>query len=491
MPETDPPSAVASADARLKAREKISYGFGDFASCLYWQSISQYLNIFYTDTFGLGAAAAGTMISVSRSCDALVDPAIGMLADRTQTRWGKYRPYLIWFSIPLAIAAILVFTVPNFGPGGKLFWAYVTFNTMMLIYTTINIPYTALMGAITANSAERTALSGIKYVGAYTAGTLVSATLLPMAKAGGWLGAATDSKGFQLAFVIYGAVAVLSFFIVFLNTRERVHPPKAQKTTVWRDLGDLFTNGPWLILLAATISFILFVSLRGGITSHYFKYYVGSQTLTLPNLPFLPKSVVGTQTWTWESLVSVFYTSNQILSIIGCLLIPFVARALGNKGTFVVLFSIAIASTASFFLLKPNQLVLIYFLNAAGSITGGPLSALLFAMYADTADYAEWKRRRRATGLIFSASIFAQKQGWGLGSGLSLILMSQVGFVANTVQTESSLKGLVLLMSLLPAAFGIIALVLVIAYPLSERRMADIAAELKKRRAVDGTEALA
>jgi GPH family glycoside/pentoside/hexuronide:cation symporter len=201
--------------------------------------------------------------------------------------------------------------------------------------------------------------------------------------------------------------------------------------------------------------------------------------------------VVGTQTWTWESLVSVFYTSNQILSIIGCLLIPFVARALGNKGTFVVLFSIAIASTASFFLLKPNQLVLIYFLNAAGSITGGPLSALLFAMYADTADYAEWKRRRRATGLIFSASIFAQKQGWGLGSGLSLILMSQVGFVANTVQTESSLKGLVLLMSLLPAAFGIIALVLVIAYPLSERRMADIAAELKKRRAVDGTEALA
>ena len=491
MPETLTPPAAASADARLKMREKISYGFGDFASCLYWQSISQYIAIFYTDTFGIGAAAAGTMMSVSRSCDALVDPAVGMLADRTQTRWGKYRPYLVWFSVPLAIAAVLAFTVPNFGPSGKLFWAYMTFNAMMLIYTAINIPYTALMGAITPNSTERTALSSIKYIGAYTAGTIVSATLLPMAKAGGWLGASSAAKGFQMSFVIYGVVAIASFFIVFINTRERVHPPKTQKTSVLRDIGDLLTNGPWLILLAATICFILFVSLRGGITSHYFKYYVGAQTLTLPNLPFLPKSAVGTQTWSWESLVSVFNTSNQVLSIIGCLFIPLVARRLGNKATFVVFFSIAIASTASFFVLKPSQLVLIYLINAAGSLTGGPLSALIFAMYADTADYAEWKRRRRATGLIFSASIFAQKQGWGLGSGLSLILMSQVGFVANTTQTESSLKGLVLLMSLLPAAFGIIALILVIIYPLSERRMADIAAELKQRRAVDGTQALA
>ncbi len=488
MPDAPAPETLDPSQQKLKMREKFSYGFGDFASCLYWQTVSVYLAIFYTDIFGISALAAGTMIGLSRSTDAFFDPVIGMISDRTTSRWGKFRPYLLFGCVPLAVIGVLTFTVPSLGANGKLIWAWVTFNALMILYTAINIPYTAMLGVISPNPNERTMLSSIKFVGAFAAGIVVSATLLPMAKVGGWLGATTVQRGWQMSFVVYGVAAIISFLLVFLNTRERVVPPKAPKTSLFKgivnDLGDLVTNRPWLILLATTITFILFVALRGNITAHYFKYYVGSQTLTLPS--FLPKSAAGTQLWGWESLVSIFNTSNQILSLLGAMLVPFFARVVGRKVAFVVLFVIAIASTAAFFVLKPDQLLLIYGINAIGSLTGGPLSALLWAMYADTADYAEWKKGRRATGLIFSASIFSQKQGWAFGAAFSLILMNSVGFVANQVQTTASLNGLVKLMSIYPAAIGIVSLgILMFFYPLNEQRMSQIAQDLKVRRAAD------
>jgi len=470
---------------KLRITEKFSYGLGDFASCLYWQTISVYLAIFYTDIFGITALAAGTMIGLSRSFDAIFDVVIGMLADRTKSRWGKFRPYLLYTCVPMAVVGLLTFTVPDFGEKGKLIWAYATFNSLMLIYTTINIPYTAMLGVITPNPVERTALSSIKFVGAFAGGIVISATLLPMAKVGGWLGATTAKQGWQMAFVIIGIAAVVSFLIVFFNTRERVLPPKAQQTSVLKDLGDLVTNRPWVVLLATTITFIFFVALRGNAIAHYFKYFVGTQTITLPS--FLPKAIAGTQTWGWETLVSVFNTTNQVLSLIGAMLVPLLVRRIGSKPAFVFLFVVAILSTAAFYFLRPDQLVLIFVVNAIGSITGGPLSAVLWAMYADTADYAEWKTGRRATGLIFSASIFSQKFGWGWGGGLSLVMLNGVGFVANQVQTPEALHGLVKLMSIFPAVFGILAiLILVLFYPLNEAKMDQIANDLKARRAALG-----
>jgi GPH family glycoside/pentoside/hexuronide:cation symporter len=465
-------------------REKFSYGFGDLASCLYWATISQYLLIFYTDVFGITALAAGTMMGLSRFSDAFFDPVMGMLSDRTRSRWGKFRPFLLYGCVPMAVAGFLTFYTPDFGAKGKLIWAYLTFNAMMLIYTAINIPYTALLGVISPNPNERTSLSSIKYVGAFAGGIIVSATLLPMAKVGGWLGATTVQRGWEMSFVIFGIASIVFFLIVFFNTKERVLPPKAQKTSYGKDLGDLLTNRPWLILLITTITFIFFVALRGNATAHYFKYYVGSQTLTLPS--FLPASIAGTQVWSWESLVSAFNTSNQMLSLLGVMLVPIVARMAGRKVAFVILLVVAIVCTSSFYFLKPDQLLLMFGINAIGSITGGPLSALLMAMYADTADYAEWKNGRRATGLIFSASIFAQKQGWGLSGGFTLLLMGSLGFVANRAQTPESLHGLVELMSVFPGALGILALaLLVFFYPLNEKRMSEIAADLKMRRAAD------
>jgi GPH family glycoside/pentoside/hexuronide:cation symporter len=479
MSATPTPPSADPASERLSAREKFSYGFGDLASVLYWQTISAFLAYFYTDVFGIAAAAAGTLILLSRSTDAFFDPLMGMIADRTQTRWGKFRPYLLWCCVPMAILGVLTFTVPDLAASGKLVWAYVTFNALMLMYTAINIPYTAMLGVISPNPNERTTLSSIKFVGAFSANIIISGLMLPMVK---MIGGDNAAKGWQLSFVVIGVAAIVFFLITFFNTRERVVPPRAQKTSMARDLGDLFTNGPWIILLFTTITFIVYVSLRLTVTVYYFKYFVGDQTITLPS--FLPK-IGGTQVWHMEGLVSWFGTTGQFAALIGVMLVPFFARITGRKIAFISLFIVGITCTAGTFLFRPDQLLLIFGANILGSLTGGPLSALLWAMYADTADYAEWKRGRRATGLIFSASIFSTKQGWSLGSWIALLLMSSVGFVANAVQTPQSLNGLVKLMSVIPAGFGILALMLVFFYPLNEARMSQIAADLKVRRAAD------
>jgi GPH family glycoside/pentoside/hexuronide:cation symporter len=503
----------------LKPLEKFSYSFGDLASCLFWQTFMLYLTYYYTDVFGISALAAAAMLGLSRSLDAFFDPIMGMLGDRTKTRWGKYRPYLLWICIPFAVAGVLTFTTPGttiatnlegaFGGllrwvlgmlasvlphglatmaetlrnevTGKLIWAILTYNALMILYTAINIPYTAMLGVLTPNPKERTALSSIKFVGAFTGGIIISFCLLPgvkMLSAG-----STEAQGWQTTFIIIGIAVVALFLTTFFNTRERVSPPPAQKTSVGRDLADLFTNVPWLVLLATTITFILYVAARGSVTVHYFKYFVGTQTITLPE--WLPK-IGGTQQWQFEEIVSWFNGTGQIASLIGVILLPYFANRVGKKAAFITLFVIAISSTASFYVLKPDQLGLIFFINLIGSITGGPLSALLWAMYADTADYAEWKKGRRATGLIFSASIFSQKQGWAIGAAVALGLMSSVGFQANVTQTPESLKGLVSLMSVIPAGLGIVSMILVLFYPLSEAKVTQISADLKARRAADG-----
>jgi len=460
-----------TAVGKLKLTEKISYGFGDLASVLYWQTFMLYFTYFYTDVFMIPAATAATLFLVSRIWDGVNDPMMGIIADRTRTRWGHFRPFLLWLCVPFAVIGVFTFTVPHSGPTGKLIWAYVTFNAMMMIYTAINIPYTALLGVISPDSNERTTVSSVKFIFAFAAGIIVSATLLPMVKA---FGKGNEPKGWQMSFIIYGIAAILFFLIAFRGTKERVQPPKEQKSSIKKDLYELVTNKPWLILLATTITFILFVAVRSSVTTHYFKYVIGTQTLSLP--------LMNAKSYPFETLVSAFNTIGQISSLIGALIVSWFARKVGKKRAFFILFVIAIASTAVFYFLSAKQLALIFLFQITGSVTGGPLSVLLWAMYADTADYAEWKRGRRATGLVFSASTMSQKFGWALGAFVALTLMSKVGFAANQEQTAESLKGLVLLFSLIPAALGVLAIILLGIYPLNDRKVEEITAELRARR---------
>jgi GPH family glycoside/pentoside/hexuronide:cation symporter len=468
---------MSNSNHKLSLKEKISYGFGDLASVLYWQTFMLYFTYFYTDVFLIPASVAATMFLLSRLWDGFNDPIMGIIADRTKTRWGKFRPYLLWLCVPFAIAGVLTFTTPDFSMNGKIIWAYATFMLIMMLYTAINIPYTALLGVISPSSIDRTSVSSIKFLFAFAAGIIVSATLLPMTQL---LGGGNDQKGWQLTFVVYGIAAIIFFLIAFKGTRERVLPPKNQLPNIKQDLKELVTNKPWLILLATTITFILFVAVKGSVTVHYFKYVIDTQELTLPFL--------GTKTYDFITLASAFNTVGQIASLLGVLAVTYIAKMLGKKKTFLLYFIIAIFSTGILYFLTAKQLGLIFFFQIIGSFTGGPLSVLLWAMYADTADYAEWKKGRRATGLIFSASTMSQKIGWAFGAFLALNLMSQVGFQPNEAQDPDSLRGLLLLFSLIPAGLGIVSVLISMAYPLNDKRVAEIELELGERRKNDENE---
>ena len=460
-------------DAKLPFREMLAFGCGDFASVLYWQTFMRYLPFYYTDIFGLTAGALATMLLVSRIWDGVNDPIIGLLADRTETRWGKFRPFILFGCVPFAIFGVLTFTTPAFGPAGKLIWAYLTYNALMMLYSTVNIPYSALMGVMTSDPTERTRLSSIKFIFAFTAGMVISATLLPMVRALG--GDHNPQLGWQLAFGLVGVVAVGFFLITVFGTKERIKPAVEENTSVLRDLRYLVSNRAWVLLLCTTLTWILFIALRSSVSTHYFKYYLYNG-LPETQLPFMGQS------FTLDGLVSTFNTLGQAASVAGVVLLSLVAAKFPKKLIFVTLFILQIGCTAAYLFLAPGQLGAIFILEIIGSFLGAPLPVLMWAMYADTADYGEWQSGRRTTGLVFSASTMSQKFGWALGAFLAFQLLHWVGFIANEIPTLAVKSSLVRLMSIYPAALGVLSIVIFLFYPLSEKRMAVINDELKQRR---------
>ena len=455
---------------KLSLKEKICYGFGDLASCLFWQTITFYLLFFYTDVFGLPAKAAGLMFFVSRISDAIFDVVIGMVADRTRSRWGKFRPYLLWVAVPLGVSAVLAFTTPGFGDSGKLVYAYVTFILFMFMYSAINIPYTALLGVISGDPVERGDAATSKFIGAYLAGIIVSACALPFVR---YFGGGNASKGWQVTMLIFAVAAVVFFLITFAATRERIQPIAKEKTSIGGDLADLTRNVPWILLFSVTILFILFVCIRLNVTTHYFKYYVGEQEVTIFGK---------THKYGFEVLASAFNTVGQLLSLVGVALVPLVVRFLGRKKAAIALFIAALISTGAFYVFKPENLALMFAFQVVGSIVGGPISALLWLMYADTADHSEWKTGRRATGLVFSASIMSNKIGWAVGSMIAAFILDKTGFVPNVVQNLDVQNGLKAMMSIIPTGVGVVALALLCFYPLNEKLMEQVKADLEQRR---------
>ena len=461
---------------KLSIREKVGYGFGDMASCLFWQTITLYLLFFYTDVFGLSAAAAGIMFFVSRVLDAFFDVVIGMTADRTKSRWGKFRPYILWGAVPLAVSAVLAFTVPSFADTGKLIYAYITFIAFMFLYSTVNIPYTALLGVISGDPIERTSASSFKFIGAYVGCLIVGATALPFAK---YFGQGNDAKGWQMTLGVYGVAAVILFLITFFSTHERIQPIAKEKTSIKNDLKDLSKNLPWMMLFAVTILFILFVCIRLSVTAHYFKYYIGEQDVT-----FFGK----THKYDFAVLASAFNAIGSAFSILGVALVPWFAKLCGRKSALIILFITSLICTGSFYFFKPENLLLLFVAQIIGSLTGGPISTLLWVMYADTADYSEWKTGRRATGLVYSASIMSNKLGWAVGMMIAGMILALTGFQANVIQNIDTQNGLKAMMSVIPFAIGVAALILVCFYfyKLDDSTMKTIETELTARRASGG-----
>ncbi|MCD8471204.1 MAG: MFS transporter [Parabacteroides chartae] len=458
----------------IKLKEKIGYGFGDMASSMFWKLFGSYLMIFYTDVFGLPAAVVGTLFLVTRVWDSAFDPIVGVVADRTHSRWGKFRPYLLFLAIPFSVIGVLTFVTPPFGDNGKLVYAYVTYSLMMMVYSAINVPYASLLGVMSDNPKERNTLSTYRMAFAYIGSFIALLLFMPMVNF--WSGhskeIAAQQQGWTLAVAVIAVMCALLFIGCFAFTRERVKALHEKQAPLKEDLKDLWKNRPWWILLGAGVAALVFNSIRDGATVYYFKYFIVEEDFQ--TISFFGVSFV---------LSGLYLSVGQIANIAGVILAAPISNRIGKKQTYMGSMAIATVLSILFFWFDKDNLALIFTFQILISICAGSIFPLLWSMYADCTDYSELKTGNRATGLIFSSSSMSQKFGWAIGSALTGWLLSYFGFVANEVQQAEAIQGIKMFMSFLPAAGTLLSIVFISMYPLSEKKMLEISAALKSRRA--------
>lgn len=571
-------------------KEKIAFSIGDFAFNLFWMTFIYFQSFFYTDIFGLPASVVGTMFLITKLWDAVNDPIMGIIADRTETKWGKYRPFILWLAIPLGVVGTAAFFTPPFGMTGKIIYAYVTYTLMMMCYTAINIPYSSLMGVISPNSKERTKISSYRFAFAFAGGIFIQALTLPLLNIYGGgdhsvmeanlvaaqnkfaqeivieekgQGAArldviinqkdikegglfaifkkgtkkkftkqkaiiinteeflakldtnyksiinkTEERHFlsrpddhRLAFIkgfqqqsltlqqmfpdidfnntevrirtinqrkgyfrtvaTYALIAVIILFITFAGTNERVQPPKNQQTTIKRDIKNVISTKPWVIVALINLFSFIMIVVRNGSIMYYFTYYLDKQLIA-----------------------GAFMMIMSIFNILGALATDWLTELLGGKkNTFAITMGITTGLLALFYFLPPSAILTMFILQIIIGFLTGPQAAITWAMYADTADYSEWKDGTRATGLFFSASTFAQKMGVTMGGAIIGWVLAIFGYQAHVVQTPEAIVGIKLLMSFIPAIACLISVVFVLFYDLNDEKMEMIGKELEARRA--------
>ena len=489
------------------------------------------------------------MFLLTRIWDSINDPLMGIIADRTNTKWGKFRPYLLWLAIPLGIIGVLTFTTPELNYQGKIIYAYVTYTLMMMVYTAINIPYSALMGVVSHDPVQRTSFAQYRFIFAFAGAFMVQGLMLPLVNYIGGensdvitakyeaqkiviqekgigtsklflelqndtseaiskninftvyaperkdeidttthiiflakrfdtyylnpekyfdepinskiikVNIVNEAKGIQGTIAVFAVMAVIFFFITFYTTKERVAPPKEQKANLKDDIKDLVTNVPWIILFLIGLVSLSYVSIRNGAIIYYFKYYIKD-----------------------ELLVTSFLLSGTIVMILAISLTEWLSKKFGKKKVFITLQLFSTIFMVSFFFVDNSNKVLIFILQIIFSFTAGPPAPILFSMYTDCASYSEWKNGRRATGLVMSASTMAQKFGWTIGGALTGWLLAYYGFKANIVQSSETNQGIILMMSLIPAAGSLMAAGLMYFYNLDSQKMDEIEKELMERK---------
>ena len=583
----------------LRLREKIGYGFGDAASSMFWKLFGMYLLFFYTDIFGIPAAVVGTMFLVTRLANAAFDPFVGILGDRTKSRWGKFRPYLLWMALPVGLFAVLTFTTPEFSTAGKIIYAYVTFGLMMAVYSMINVPYASLMGVMSDDGKERTTLATYRFIFAFGGSFLVLGLFQPLfdglgtrtvaayssphavalsdsSSSGGrtllvWEAAAADTAkgvdsllyitakvqtrsrkafslglfdprtgsfdGFQFgegkdtlglvrgggrgeiklradrvvprerladlshlrlatrgidadsikvesaalkeidyrsgtekAVIVVSLLAVIFFFFTFAWTLEKVKPIAAE-TSLKADLKDLSRNSPWFILVGASIFTIFLNTIRDGAAVYYFAYYFkGLTTIELSS------SVI-------VAMSTLYLLLGQAANIVGVVMAKPVSDRIGKKKTFFIAMVTAAVLSFIFYFLNRTDVTMILILQLLISVNAGIIFPLIWSMFADTADYSEWRNKRRATGLVFSAASMSQKFGASVGIAMVGWILSLYGYRANVEQTDTALQGIRMMLSFYPGVGALLAALFVFIYPLKESVLSKIAAELNIFRA--------
>ncbi|MFY0670055.1 MAG: MFS transporter [Alteromonas stellipolaris] len=505
-------------DHSLSVREKIGYGLGDAAANLVWRGALAYLAVFYTDTFGLTAAAAAMLFLVVRLTDGVTDIIMGMIADRTQTKLGKFRPWILGSTPFLGLFMVLCFTTPDFSYSNKLIYAYLTYIGLTLAYTVNNVPYSALMGVMTSDDRERTSLSGFRFAGAFMGGLLVMGCLPMLVE---FFGEGNTAKGYQYAMYLFATLLVALMFTTVATTKERVpvvqndgasllqelkdlsrqlplilfplsaitaffyyrnwpsgiafvvvisvtsffikrlvNRPETQNSRSQQDIIDLLTNKPWVILLGMGFLTMMFNGIKYGVIAYYFKYYVGDELLT-----------------------GYYFIALLVVSILGALATPSLSRYMGRKKLFVISLSASSALTCAIYFVPQGSVTGIFVLGCGAEFFAAIMPTLFFSMLGDSADYNEWRTGRRATGLIYSAGSFVQKTGGGFAGALVLLVLGSYGYDGMQVDSiTQTLPGMQALMSWIPACFGIAGALLIMFYPLTDARQQEVTETLLKRR---------
>jgi GPH family glycoside/pentoside/hexuronide:cation symporter len=445
-----------ASNERLSFQEKLAYGLGDTASNFFYQFFNLFVVFYYTDIFGLSAGVVGTMTLSIRIFDAVVDPTIGILADRTQSRWGKFRPYLLWGALPYGILGYVMFLNPQLTRDLRLVYAYVTYGLMWVAYSVVNIPYSALMGVMSPSSEERTSLSAFRFICAFVGQFLIVRLVVPLKD---YLGGGDQAEGIRRTMLIFAVLSVALFIYTFARTRERVSPPAGQEGDFGSDLRNMFRNGPWMALFVSGLFTLINAAVRGGSMIYYFKYVVRDESK-----------------FTW------FATCGTVAFILGAVCTKAFLR-MGDRRTLMIVLSVANAiGLGVFFLIDPHAYKTLIVLNIAATFLVGPTPAILWSMYADTVDFGEWKFGRRATGLLFSAAVFSQKVGLAIGTGALGWLLAYFGFIANAEPSASTSFGIRLLFSVIPAVLALLGAFAIFFYPITDAKMKEIEGELASRR---------
>lgn len=495
--QTAAEAALREAFGKLSVREKIGYGLGDGAANFVFQTMLIFQLPFYTDVFGISATAAGMLLLVGRFWDAFFDPFVGIMADRTKTRWGKFRPWVLWTAIPFAGIFVFAFTTPHFGSTGKLIYAYVTYILLMALYSMNNTPYSALNGVMTGDVNERTSLSSFRFFFSMSVAFLVQGLTLPLVDK---FGQGNAQKGWSMTIGVYAIICVVFFLITFLSAKERIKPDPKQKSSPKKDLVGLLKTGPWVSMFVATLFVFITLAMWGSGMFYYFTYYADKNSLfNFLQATGLGKIQSGNGGFVYGILnafglivskdgsntasvgFSLFNMAGQFVTIIGVLVSTALATRFGKKAVFTLGLFFTALFTALFITLPADAIGTAFLLNILKSLAYGPTIPLLWAMMADVADYSEWKTNRRATGLVFAGIVFGLKAGLGLGGAICGWILSAYDYVPNAVQSGHALFGIRMAASIYPALTFFIGVAAILFYGIDKKLNIQIQNELAER----------
>ena len=437
--------------------EKFGYSLGDLAANFIFQAMLALQLDFYTHTFGLTAAQAGTLFLVVGLGVACLNPVMGMIADRTSSRWGKFRPWLLWSALPFGIIGVLTFTTPNISPAGKIIYAWTTYILLRVIYTVNNVPYASITAVMTLDPDERTSISSYRQIAANSAGFIIASLAIPMVR---YFGQGNDARGYQYTMGLLSALSVIFFLIAFAVTKERIQPDPQQKTSLAQDLSDLFRNRPWVMLFFATLFYFAAIVIRGNVMLPYFRFVANN-----------------------VNLFSWFNGFGLASLLVGVACSTAVSRRIGKRQLFVVTMILTGIFNAALFVIPPQASTVIVATEVIRQFIYGLSGPIIWSMMGDVADYGEWKTRRRASGTVTAAVVFALWAGLAIGGAIAGWLFSFYGFVSEAqVQTAHAQSGILLTASIYAGLAFVASAVSMFFYPISADMNRQIADELETRR---------